>query len=183
MTEVRDALRKMNLLGAAWPQDRIIRTTIGRIIFNRALPEELWFVNDLLDKKGVNEVIDLCYKHLGREVTAETVDNIKDLGFEYAPGRAFTIAVSDIQVPHEKDKIVERTSDEVAEAERQYRRGLITEEELYEKTVELWTRAADEVTAEVRNCSVRLRGWARWPTPVRPRGVSIQCGSWPVCAV
>ncbi len=158
MTEVRDALRKMNLLGAAWPRDRIIRTTIGRIIFNRALPEELWFVNDLLDKKGVNEVIDLCYKHLGREVTAETVDNIKDLGFEYATRSGITIAVSDIQVPHEKDKIVERTSDEVAEAERQYRRGLITEEELYEKTVELWTRAADEVTAEVRKLLSPLEG-------------------------
>ena len=118
----------------------------------------MWFVNELLDKKGVNEVIDLCYKHLGREVTAETVDNIKDLGFEYATRSGITIAVSDIQVPHEKDEIVERTSDEVAEAERQYRRGLITEEELYEKTVELWTRAADEVTAEVRKLLSPLEG-------------------------
>ncbi len=158
MNEVRDALRKLNLLGADWPQDRIIRTTIGRIIFNRALPEELWFVNKLLDKKGVNEVIDLCYKHLGRDVTADTVDNIKDLGFEYATRSGITIAVSDIQVPQEKDSIVERTSDEVAEAERQYRRGLITEEELYEKTVELWTRAADEVTAEVRKLLSPLEG-------------------------
>ncbi len=158
MSEVRDALRDLRMLGANWPQDRIIRTTIGRIIFNRALPEELWFVNELLDKKGVNDVIDDCYKHLGREVTAETVDNIKDLGFEYATRSGITIAVSDIQVPHEKDEIVERTSEEVAEAERQYRRGLITEEELYEKTVELWTRAADEVTAAVRKLLSPLEG-------------------------
>ena len=158
MSEVRDAMRQLRLLGADWPKDRIIRTTIGRIIFNRALPEELWFVNDLLDKKGVNEVIDLCYKHLGREVTAEIVDNIKDLGFEYATRSGITIAVSDIQVPQEKDEIVERTSEEVAQAERQYRRGLITEEELYEKTVELWTRAADEVTAAVRKLLSPLEG-------------------------
>ena len=158
MNEVRDALRTMRLLGADWPKDRIFRTTVGRIIFNRALPEELLFVNKLLDKKGVNEVIDLCYKHLGREVTAEIVDNIKDLGFEYATRSGITIAVSDIQVPHEKDTIVERTSEEVAEAERQYRRGLITEEELYEKTVELWTRAADEVTAAVRKLLSPLEG-------------------------
>ena len=158
MNEVRDALRKLRLLGADWPKDRIFRTTIGRIIFNRALPEELWFVNKLLDKKGVNEIIDLCYKHLGREVTAETVDNIKDLGFEYATRSGITIAVSDIQVPHEKDTIVERTSEEVAQTERQYRRGLITEEELYEKTVELWTRAADEVTAAVRKLLSPLEG-------------------------
>ena len=57
---------------------------MGRIIFNRSLPEEVWFVNDLLDKKGVNEVVERVYKHLGREVTAEVVDNIKDLGFKYA---------------------------------------------------------------------------------------------------
>ena len=158
MNEVRDVLRTMRLLGADWPKDRIFRTTVGRIIFNRALPEELLFVNKLLDKKGVNEIIDLCYKHLGREVTAETVDNIKDLGFEYATRSGITIAVSDIQVPHEKDTIVERTSEEVAQAERQYRRGLITEEELYEKTVELWTRAADEVTAAVRKLLSPLEG-------------------------
>ena len=158
MGEVRDGLRQLRLLGAVWPVDRITRTTVGRIIFNRALPEELWFVNELLDKKGVNEVIDLCYKHLGREVTAETVDNIKDLGFEYATRSGITIAVSDIEVPKEKDEIVERTSEEVAEAERQYRRGLITEDELYEKTVELWTRAADEVTAAVRKLLSPLEG-------------------------
>ena len=111
------------MLGAAWPKDRIFRTTVGRIIFNRALPEELWFVNELLDKKGVNAVIDLCYRHLGREVTAEIVDNIKDMGFEYATRSGITIAVTDIQVPNEKDEIVARTSEKVAEAERQYRRG------------------------------------------------------------
>ncbi|RME50569.1 MAG: DNA-directed RNA polymerase subunit beta', partial [Caldilineae bacterium] len=150
MDEVREALRKRKLLGASWPQDRLVRTTVGRIIFNRALPQELWFVNELLDKKGVNDVVDLCYKHLGREVTAVTVDNIKDLGFEYATRSGITIAVSDIEVPESKNEIIERASAEVAEAERQYRRGLITEEELYEKTVELWTRATDEVTDAVR---------------------------------
>ena len=158
MQEVRDALRKLRMLGAAWPEDRIFRTTVGRIIFNRALPEELWFVNKRLDKKGVNAVIDLCYRHLGREVTAEIVDNIKDLGFEYATRSGITIAVTDIQVPIEKDEIVARTSEKVAEAERQYRRGLITDEELYEKTVELWTRAVDEVTEEVRKLLNPLEG-------------------------
>ncbi len=160
MNEVRNALRELRMLGADWPKERIIRTTVGRIIFNRALPEELWFVNpnQLLDKKGVNDIIDRCYKHLGREVTAETVDNIKDLGFEYATRSGITIAVSDIQVPPEKDELIKRASDEVTEAERQYRRGLITEEELYEKTVELWTRAADEVTDAVRKRLNLLEG-------------------------
>ena len=150
MNEVRDALRQRRLLGAKWPKERILRTTVGRIVFNRALPEELWFVNDLLDKKGVSDVVELCYKHLGQAVTAEVVDNIKEIGFVYATQSGITIAVSDIQVPTSKDAILERATTEVNEAERQYRRGLITEEELYEKTVELWTRATDEVTEAVR---------------------------------
>ena len=65
MDEVREALRRLGLLGAAWPKERLMRTTVGRIIFNRALPEELWFVNELLDRKGVDAVVARCYKHLG----------------------------------------------------------------------------------------------------------------------
>ena len=62
----------------------------------------------MLDKKGVNDVVERCYKHLGREVTAEIVDNIKDVGFEYATRSGITIAVSDIQVPDAKQEIIER---------------------------------------------------------------------------
>ena len=158
MNEVRDALRERHLLGANWPKERIFRTTVGRIIFNRALPEELLFVNELLDKKGVNDVVELCYKHLGQAITAEVVDNIKDVGFKFATQSGITIAVSDIQVPDSKDEILERATTEVGEAERQYRRGLITEEELYEKTVELWTRATDEVTEAVREILSPVEG-------------------------
>ena len=150
MDEVLEALRRKHLLGASWPQERIIRTTVGRILFNRILPEEMWFVNELLDKKGVNQVVERCYKHLGREVTTVTVDNIKDIGFEYATRSGITIAVSDIQVPEEKEEILARTSEEVARVEEQFRRGRLTEEEMYNKVVELWTRATDEVTEAVR---------------------------------
>ena len=150
MDEVRETLRTKGLLGASWPEERIIRTTVGRIIFNRALPQELWFVNTLLDKKGVNQVVERCYRHLGNDVTAETVDNIKDLGFKFATKSGITIAVSDIQVPEEKHEILEKTTQEVENAEQQYRRGLITEDELYNRIVELWTRATDEVTDAVR---------------------------------
>jgi DNA-directed RNA polymerase subunit beta' len=158
VNEVRAGLRKLGLLGAIWPDSRIVRTTVGRIIFNRAIPQELWFVNDLLDKKLVNLVVERCYKHLGREVTAELADNIKDLGFKYATQSGITIAVSDIQVPEQKQEILDRTTDEVTQVERQYRRGLITEEELYEKTVELWTRATDEVTDAVRELLSPVEG-------------------------
>jgi DNA-directed RNA polymerase subunit beta' len=150
MDETREALRNLGLLGANWPTDRVLRTTVGRIVFNRALPEELWFVNEVLDRKGVDLIVGRCYKHLGRQLTSEVVDNIKDLGFRYATRSGITIAVSDIKVPEEKSTILERTTAEVERAEQQYRRGLITSEELYNKTVELWTRATDEVTDAVK---------------------------------
>ncbi|MCL4859044.1 MAG: DNA-directed RNA polymerase subunit beta', partial [Caldilineaceae bacterium] len=148
--EIREALRRLGLLGASWPQTRVMRTTVGRIIFNRALPEELWFINEVLDRKGVDQIVGRCYKHLGRQVTAEVVDNIKDMGFHYATRSGITIAVSDIRVPEEKSVILERTTGEVERAEQQYRRGLITSEELYNKTVELWNGATDEVTDAVK---------------------------------
>ena len=158
LEETRTALRKLGLLGASWPQERLMRTTVGRIIFNRALPEELWFVNELLDRKGVDAVVARCYKHLGRAVTADTVDNIKDLGFRYATRSGITIAISDINVPERKAEILEQTTTEVEKAEQQYRRGLITEEELYNKTVELWTRATDEVTDAVKELLSPIEG-------------------------
>ncbi len=91
-----------------------------------------------------------CYKHLGRDVTSEVVDNIKDMGFKYATLSGITIAVSDIQVPEAKAEILDRTTREVELSEQQYRRGLITAEEQYNKIVELWTRATDEVTDAVK---------------------------------
>ncbi|MBP8294426.1 MAG: DNA-directed RNA polymerase subunit beta', partial [Caldilineaceae bacterium] len=158
MDDTREGLRKLGLLGAQWPKERLVRTTVGRIIFNRALPEELWFVNELLDRKGVDQIVARCYKHLGREATANTVDNIKDLGFKFATRSGITIAISDINVPEKKAEILELTTAEVEKAEQQFRRGLITSEELYNKTVELWQRATDEVTDAVKDLLSPIEG-------------------------
>ncbi len=158
MNETREALRMLGLLGAQWPTDRLITTTVGRIIFNRYLPETLWYVNEVLDRKGVDSVVARCYKHLGRDVTAEVVDNIKEMGFRYATKSGITIAVSDIQVPEKKAEILERTTRDVEASEQQYRRGLITAEEQYNKIVELWTRATDEVTDAVKSLLSPVHG-------------------------
>ncbi len=151
MDDTREALRRLGLLGAIWPKERLMQTTVGRVIFNRSLPEELWFVNDTLDRKGVDNIVGRCYKHLGREKTAVLVDNIKDIGFSFATRSGITIAVSDIRVPDAKAEIIEKTSNEVERAEHQHRRGLITDDELYNKRVELWQRATDDVTEEVKS--------------------------------
>jgi DNA-directed RNA polymerase subunit beta' len=127
-----------------------IETTVGRVVFNEIVPEGMPFVNDVLDKGALQDLVGVCYQLLGSEPTALFVDKIKAIGFKYATRSGLTIAVSDITVPAEKAGILEDIGQRVAQVEKQYRRGLITEEEQYVKTVELWTEATDSVTDAVR---------------------------------
>jgi len=126
-----------------------IETTVGRALFNEVLPEGLRFVNEAMDKGKLKDLVARCYQQLGPVETAKFVDKIKDIGFRYATQSGLTIAVSDITVPEAKTEILERVTEEVNAVEHQYRRGLITEDEQYVKTVELWTRATDEITEAV----------------------------------
>ena len=126
-----------------------VETTVGRAIFNQILPDELRFVNESLDKGRVKDLVAKCYQKLGLEATTELVDRIKAIGFEYATRSGVTIAVSDLTVPKEKAQIVTRVDEQVKQVERQYRRGLLTQEERYAKTIELWTQATDDVTQAV----------------------------------
>ena len=127
----------------------LIETTVGRAIFNQILPDELRFVNKVLDKGRLKDLVAKCYQKLGLEATTELVDRIKDIGFKYATRSGASIAISDLTVPEAKTTIIERASEQVREVERQYRRGLLTADEQYSKTIELWTRATDEVTEAV----------------------------------
>ncbi|MBI5301360.1 MAG: DNA-directed RNA polymerase subunit beta' [Chloroflexi bacterium] len=128
---------------------RLSETTVGRIIFNEILPPEVRGANDALDKKKLKELVAAVYDKLGPEGTAEIVDRIKEIGFRFATRSGLTIAIDDINVPAEKSEILDRVSARVAEVEQQYRRGLITEDEQYVKTVELWTEATEKVTEAV----------------------------------
>ena len=128
---------------------QLIETTPGRVIFNLTLPEELRFQNKVVDKKALSDLVAECYRKLGMEVTAEVVDALKDLGFKYATRSGITLAMSDIKIPKEKEEILKKAEAQVEEINRQYRRGVITEEEQYMKSIELWTRATDEVTQAV----------------------------------
>jgi DNA-directed RNA polymerase subunit beta' len=132
------------------PQTGLVTTTVGRVIFNASLPKPLQFVDDIMDKKKLNDFVGVCYDLMGSDVTAEVVDQIKHMGFTYATVSGMTIAVSDITVPPSKQVVLDETSARVEETERQFRRGLITEEEQYNKVVELWTRATDDITQAVK---------------------------------
>ncbi|GMR09666.1 MAG: DNA-directed RNA polymerase subunit beta' [Anaerolineae bacterium] len=130
---------------------RVIDTTVGRAIFNSVLPEELRFVNRVLDKEAMQALVGEIYHQLREEGTPAVVDAIKDIGFAYATRSGTTIAVSDIAVPAEKGEIIARTL-EAAEAVRSdYQRGLLTDQEQNERIIELWQDTTAEVAAAVRS--------------------------------
>jgi DNA-directed RNA polymerase subunit beta' len=128
---------------------RLVETTPGRVIFNEIVPPALGFINELLDKGKLRDMIARCYEQVGVETTAEFADAIKAIGFRYATQSGITIAIEDITIPSEKRKILTEVTEKVREIEGQYRRGLITGTEQYVRTVELWTKATDDISEAV----------------------------------
>lgn len=133
------------------PRHRIIETSPGRVLFNMVLPAEFQFVNRVLDKGGVNSLINRVYRRLGDEATIALVDNIKSIGFHYATRSGTTIAVADLTIPEERQDILDNALQRVNEIDRQYRRGLLTEDEQYQRTIEQWNDAKDKVEKAVRD--------------------------------
>ena len=130
---------------------RLVDTTVGRALFNRILPNKMQYVNLLLDKTKLQDLVSQCYAIVGQDETTIVVDEIKNLGFHYATKSGVTIAVSDITVPKVKATIVSRTEEEVADLEKQYQRGLLTEQEKTDATIQLWQAARKELEQEVKN--------------------------------
>ncbi|MFH1485782.1 MAG: DNA-directed RNA polymerase subunit beta', partial [Chloroflexota bacterium] len=124
----------------------LTRTSVGRIIFNNILPPDAGTYNEVMDKKVLKQVVAKCYRLLGNEATAEVVDSIKRLGFRYATQSGTTIAMNDIKVPEAKARILADADARIAETERQFRRGLITEEERYNSAVAIWTEMSDSIS-------------------------------------
>ncbi len=133
------------------PVRRLIETSTGRVLFNLVLPEEARFVNKLLDKGGVNRLINRVYRIVGDEKTIKMADAIKDIGFKFATVSGTTVAVADLTVPEERTNILSQARNRVDEIDRQYRRGLLTPEEQYQRTVETWNEAKDDVADAVRD--------------------------------
>ena len=131
-------------------KQELVETTVGRALFNRVLPQKMQYVNELLDKTGLQDLVGLCYQILGPEDTINVVDEIKRMGFKYATRSGTTVAVPDITVPESKELIVSRTEDNVSELDRQFQRGLLTEQETTDRTIELWQDARKELEQEVR---------------------------------
>jgi DNA-directed RNA polymerase subunit beta' len=127
----------------------IINTTVGRVIFNDALPKEMPFVNGLLKKKGLQQVVQYCYLRHGLERTVEMLDSLKTLGFTYATKSGLSIGINDLIIPGEKAALVEQARDEVIKVEQQYLEGAITDGERYNKVIAVWSDVTEKVADEM----------------------------------
>jgi len=134
----------------AEPQTRIINTTVGRVLLNRILPEEVQFVNEKLDKGGVKDLIAEVYELCGQEVTTNVADAVKSIGFEYAMKSGTTLAVADISIPPERKPIIDEALKAVEVVQRDFRRGLLTEQEKNEREIQIWQETTDKVGEAVR---------------------------------
>ena len=133
----------------ATQDERIIDTTVGRVIFNRVLPDELQFVNRVLDKGAIQDLVGEIYRFLHEEGTPDVVDAIKDIGFAYATRSGTTIAISDITVPSSKKDIISKTLEQTEAVRIDYRRGLLTEQEQTERIIDLWQKTTSAVAEAV----------------------------------
>jgi DNA-directed RNA polymerase subunit beta' len=133
------------------PQTRLIETTVGRVLFNRVLPPEVQFVNEVLEKGGVKDLIADVYEICGQEVTTTVADSVKQIGFQYAMRSGITLAVSDIAVPAAKEEIIAGALKEVEVVQRDFRRGLLTEQEQNERIIQIWQRTTVDVAKAVKS--------------------------------
>ena len=142
---------------------KIIDTTVGRLIFNQAIPQDLGFVDrsepdsafkleidGKVGRKELGQIVDNCFRVHGTTRTAQMLDDIKAMGFKYATRAAITVGMGDVQVPPEKAEYLEAAEASVLKVERQYRRGQISEEERYTRVVDIWTQTTDQVTAALK---------------------------------
>ena len=135
----------------------LIESTVGRFIFNENMPQDLGFVDRnedpfgleidfLVDKKALGKIIDKCFRRHGNTKTAEVLDHIKSLGFKYSTVGGITVAVADMKIPKEKAEYIAQAEKQVDKFEKAYGRGLISDEERYEKVIETWTETTNKVT-------------------------------------
>ena len=139
---------------------KLIESTVGRFIFNEKIPQDLGYVdreNDLYsleidflcDKKKLGQIIDKCYRKHGNTKTAIMLDYIKDTGFHYSTIGAITISVSDMEIPEAKPRILAEAEKKVEKYETAYRRGLMSNSERYEKVIDIWNDATDDIADEL----------------------------------
>ncbi|MEG0829684.1 MAG: DNA-directed RNA polymerase subunit beta' [Anaerovoracaceae bacterium] len=135
---------------------KLVESTVGRFIFNQNIPQDLGYidrnidpysleVDALCDKKKLGQIIDRCYRVHGNTGTAIMLDHIKDMGFHYSTIAAITISISDMEIPEAKHEIIAESEKMVEKYEKAYRKGLVSDQERYEKVIQVWNKTTDDV--------------------------------------
>ena len=124
----------------------IIETSVGRVLFNELLPSDFGYVNDTLDKKKVGAVISDCYKRFGQNKTVVLLDKLKEFGFNSATAAGISISITDLTSPKDKEKHIKEAKSDVAKIEDQYRKGIITGRERYNKIIDVWTHTTEKLS-------------------------------------
>ncbi len=124
-------------------------TTVGRVKFNNILPDELPFYNVTLNQKEINNIINDCFKILGRADTIQLLDNVKELGFKECTKSGLSIAIADLKMPKNKESILSKIEIEVGRIQKLYQKGIITEGERYNQIIDTWTSATEMVAEDM----------------------------------
>ncbi|MCZ6832550.1 MAG: DNA-directed RNA polymerase subunit beta' [Acidobacteria bacterium] len=136
----------------------LISTTIGRVIFNQALPEKMPFINGLMKKRGLGQLVNFCYLHLGRDETVGLADRLKSLGFKYATRAGVSIGIDDMVIPPSKEGLVAQARKDQIGVEKLYLDGVITNGERYNKVIAIWSDVTDRVSDEMFAEMKRVEG-------------------------
>jgi DNA-directed RNA polymerase subunit beta' len=129
----------------------LLDTTVGRVLLSEVLPPMIPFerVNRVMTKKEIRKLIDDCYRKAGIKATVILADRLKDVGYQFATRSGISISVTDMKIPPEKKEILGKAEDEVRRVEKQYIDGLITDGEKYNKLVDIWAKASEDVAVEM----------------------------------
>ena len=165
---------------------KLVQTTVGRLIYNEAIPQDLGFVdrsdpetmfepevNFVVGKKQLGKIIDKCITKHGFTESARVLDDIKDLGYHYSTRGSLTVAIADMTVPAKKYELIGETEKEIIKIDRQYRRGLITNDERYRLTVSAWEKTTGDVTKALQEqVNLELPGYLQYWYSAEKKGYS-----------
>jgi DNA-directed RNA polymerase subunit beta' len=132
-------------------ENELIQTTVGRVLLMEIIPPELPFslYNKVMGKKEVADLIDACYRVCGNKKTVILADRLKNMGFEYATRAGISISIDDMLIPQSKEQLLDRAYQEVREIEQQYTNGFITDGERYNKVIDIWAQATENIGREM----------------------------------
>jgi DNA-directed RNA polymerase subunit beta' len=129
----------------------MINTTVGRVIFNNIVPDELGFINELLTKNRIRQIIGTCFRSAGLAKTVEFLDDVKDMGFEFATKGGLSVSIHDVVIPEAKRNIIITAQERVDRIEEAYKSGVISAGERYNKIIDIWSTATNTVADKLYN--------------------------------